>query len=79
MSQWVSPWLKGKAENRKWVASTDDRKKKTKNKPQPHKRNETEQNRTEQIDINIYIIYIYIKTKKLLQFIIIFIIINNFK
>lgn len=46
MSQWVSPWLKGKAENRKWVASTDDRKKKTKNKPQPHKRNETEQNRT---------------------------------
>ena len=46
VSQWVSPWLKGRAENRKWVASTDDRKKKTKNKPQPHKRNETEQNRT---------------------------------
>lgn len=30
VSQWVSPWLKGKAENRKWVASTDDRKKKNK-------------------------------------------------
>mgnify|MGYP006952403070 FL=1 len=78
MSQWVSPWLKGKAENRKWVASTDDRKKK-KQKTNHNHINETEQNRTEQIDINIYIIYIYIKTKKLLQFIIIFIIINNFK
>lgn len=78
MSQWVSPWLKGEAENRKWVASTDDRKKK-KQKTNHNHINETEQNRTEQIDINIYIIYIYIKTKKLLQFIIIFIIINNFK
>lgn len=78
MSQWVSPWLKGKAENRKWVASTDDRKKK-KQKTNHNHINETEQNRTEQIDINIYNIYIYIKTKKLLQFIIIFIIINNFK
>lgn len=78
MSQWVSPWLKGKAENRKWVASTDDRKKK-KQKTNHNHINETEQNRTEQIDINIYIYYIYIKTKKLLQFIIIFIIINNFK
>lgn len=78
MSQWVSPWLKGKAENRKWVASTDDRKKK-KQKTNHNHINETKQNRTEQIDINIYIYYIYIKTKKLLQFIIIFIIINNFK
>lgn len=59
MSQWVSPWLKGKAENRKWVASTDDRKKK-KQKTNHNHINETEQNRTEQIDINKYIKYIYI-------------------
>ena len=78
MSQWVSPWLKGKAENRKWVASTDDRKKKKKKKNNNNK-NKKKQKKKEQIDINIYIIYIYIKTKKLLQFIIIFIIINNFK
>lgn len=45
MSQWVSPWLKGKAENRKWVASTDDRKKK-KQKTNHNHINETEQNRT---------------------------------
>ena len=56
VSQWVESMVKGKAENRKWVASTDDRKK---TKTNHNHINETEQNRTEQIDINIYI-YIYI-------------------
>ena len=55
VSQWVSPWLKGKPKIENGLLQPMIAKTKTNH----NHINETKQNRTEQIDINIYI-YIYI-------------------